>query len=113
MQQQSSLLDDLLTDLKSFLAKEYDEANFFVNDIVDAHRRHLETLTTMLTDEVKLMKTIMKKNGRRRVFGERLEDHLEATNRRIAEPLEACFKHLRKIGLGIEGLFRIPGGHGR
>ena len=113
MQKQSALLDDLLADLKAFLAKEYDETHFFVYEIVEANRRHLETLTAMLTEEVKKMKTTIKTNGKRRVFGESLADHLKDTERQFAEPLETSFKQLRRIGLGIEGLFRIPGGQNK
>ena len=43
------------------------------------------------------------------VFGVRLEEHLNVTNRRLALPLEVCICALTELGMSEEGLFRMAG----
>ena len=104
--------DEFLTDIKTFLAKEYQEADTFIK-VVDAHRIHLEEMMRMLAEETATLKSIIKEKGKRPCFGDPLERHLAESGRTIAEPLEVCAGQLRKIGLRVEGLFRIPGATGK
>jgi hypothetical protein len=49
-------------------------------------------------------------NPAKPVFGQRLEDHLRVTKRRIAYPIELCICTLLEISVEEEGLFRIAAG---
>lgn len=49
-------------------------------------------------------------NPAKPVFGQKLEDHLRVTGRRIAYPIELCICTLLELGVEEEGLFRIAAG---
>ena len=46
-----------------------------------------------------------------KVFGQSLEDHLNATEREVAYPIELCCCCLLETGMEEEGLFRVAGGN--
>ena len=68
-------------------------------------KKNFYTKASSLIDaELPYMERLLNETHLRPVFGERLEDHLKATGRKIAYPILLTVSYLRMGGLNDEGL---------
>ncbi|NXQ35777.1 RHG44 protein, partial [Alaudala cheleensis] len=98
--------DQLSADMYNFVAKEVDYANYFQTLIevqAEYHRKSLALLQTFLPQIKAQQEAWVEKPS----FGKPLEEHLAASGREIAFPVEACVTMLLECGMQEEGLFRV------
>nr|XP_025044590.1 rho GTPase-activating protein 44 [Pelodiscus sinensis] len=98
--------DQLSADMYNFVAKEIDYANYFQTLIevqAEYHRKSLALLQNVLPQIKAQQEAWIEKPS----FGKPLEEHLAASGREIAFPIEACVTMLLECGMQEEGLFRV------
>uniref|UniRef100_K7FC58 Rho GTPase activating protein 44 n=1 Tax=Pelodiscus sinensis TaxID=13735 RepID=K7FC58_PELSI len=99
--------DQLSADMYNFVAKEIDYANYFQTLIevqAEYHRKSLALLQNVLPQiKAQQAEAWIEKPS----FGKPLEEHLAASGREIAFPIEACVTMLLECGMQEEGLFRV------
>ena len=71
---------------------------------MNVKREYFLNAYTTIESEISVLKQILNETHLRPVFGEKLEDHLHATGRKIAYPILLTLSYLRQGGLNEEGL---------
>lgn len=100
--------DQLATEMYNFVSKESDVTKCLqelAQIQADYHRQSLGILDRVIPQLQENIEFSIKKP----VFGQLLQEHLEAENREIAYVLEECIAVLNEFGMAEEGLFRIAG----
>lgn len=98
--------DKLTSTLLTLVSRENRYASSVLG-LIRIRKQFYETAFNTISAELPNIERILSETHLRPVFGERLEDHLNATGRAIAFPIHLAVTYLRRSGLSDEGLFRI------
>ncbi|XP_050542603.1 rho GTPase-activating protein 44-like [Daktulosphaira vitifoliae] len=101
--------DSLASEIFQLIARE-SELSSVLMEFVKHQRSFHQTALAVLDQIVPELETVIDKSPTKPVFGQKLEDHLRITGRRIAYPIELCICALLELGVEEEGLFRIAAG---
>jgi len=98
--------DRLASTLLTLTARENRYAQT-VCEVIRIRRKFYENAFKTIDAELPNIERLLEETNVRPVFGEKLEDHLNATGREIAFPIALAVTYLLDTGLEDEGLFRI------
>ncbi|TRY62697.1 hypothetical protein TCAL_07965 [Tigriopus californicus] len=98
--------DKLTSTLMTLVSRENRYAES-VLELMKLKKSFYENAFKTLEAELPNVQKILQETKFRPVFGERLEDHLEATEKDIAFPIWLAINKMLESGLNDEGLFRI------
>lgn len=100
--------DNLASDMFTLITREAEIAHAFLR-YIKLQRAYHEAALMMLEDTVPEIEGFINDNSIKPTFGFSLEDHLKATGRTIAFPIELCVCMLYELARDVEGILRIPG----
>ncbi|XP_025415724.1 rho GTPase-activating protein 44-like [Sipha flava] len=101
--------DSLASEIFQLISREAEFSSILM-ELMKHQRSYHQTALAVLDQIVPELETVIDSNPAKPVFGQRLEDHLRVTKRRIAYPIELCICTLLEISVEEEGLFRIAAG---
>lgn len=99
--------DKLCSKLLSLVSRENRYAAS-VLELMKIKQRFYENAYNTISAELPNLEGMLQETTMRPIFGEDLDDHLKASNRKIAKPIALSIMSLLDGGLTDEGLFRIP-----
>lgn len=101
--------DSLASEIFQLISREAELSSVLI-ELIKHQRSYHQTALAVLDEIVPELETVVDSNPSKPVFGQKLEDHLRVTKRRIAYPIELCICALLEMGVEEEGLFRIAAG---
>ena len=99
--------DKFCSKLLSLVSRENRYASS-VLELMKIKQRFYANAHSIITAELPKLEETLQETPFRPIFGEDIEDHLAACNRKIAKPIALSVMSLLDAGLTDEGLFRIP-----